>query len=142
MKKGVTLIIAVVAISVMSVLISAAAVVGSSSITSANFDEYVSQLNRVSDDVNQYYIENGKLPVTGEIVALESLGNYFINTVVEKGDDTEKLLVVDMARISDSTIKRGRSTIMSMDVFVVTENTHNIYYLKGFKYKSQLYFCN
>lgn len=28
------------------------------------------------------------------------------------------------------------------DVFLVTENTNNVYYLKGFKYRGKVYFNN
>lgn len=141
MKKGISLVIAVMAITVMTIIISAAAVVGNSSITSANFDEFISQINRVSDDVNEYYLSNNDLPVTGEIVALESLGNHFVSAVAEKEDDTDNLLVVDMKKINDSTLKNGMGTLISRDVFVVAQNSHNVYYLKGFNYKGKLYFC-
>lgn len=141
-KKGISLIIAVMAITVMSIIISAASVVGSSVITSANFDEFISQINRVSDNVNEYYISNNELPITGEIVALESLGNHFIKSVVENGDEGQNLLVIDMNKIKDSTIKNGIGKTISKDVFVVSEISHNVYYLKGFKYKDKLYFCD
>ena len=140
MKKGVSLVIVIIAISVMLILISAAAVVGSGAIASANFDEYISVLSRMSDNVNEYYVQNNILPVTKQVVSADSLGNEFSSALSKKGDLEERLYVVDMNKITDSTVKFGRGTIDSKDVFVVTENTHNVYYLKGMNYRSNIYF--
>lgn len=140
MKKGVSLLVVVVAITVMLILITSATVIGSGAIVTANYDEYVSELNRVSDNVNEYYIKNKVLPVTGEFVSSTSLGNEFLANIKEKGDSEENLLVVDFSKLNDSTVKKGSGTVASQDVYLVTENTQNIYYLKGFKYKSKVYF--
>ena len=140
MKKGVSLLVVVVAITVMLILITSATVIGSGAIVTANYDEYVSELNRVSDNVNEYYVKNNVLPVTGEVVSSTSLGNEFLANIKEKGDSEENLLVVDFSKLNDSTVKKGSGTVASQDVYLVTENTQNIYYLKGFKYKSKVYF--
>jgi Tfp pilus assembly protein PilE len=140
MKKGVTLLIVVVAITVMLILITSASVIGSGAITSANYEEYRSKLSRVSNNVNEYYVENQKLPITNEIVASSSLGDNFVANMKENGDISEKLFVVDMSLLNDSTITNGIGTVANQDVYLVTENTQNIYYLKGFKYKSKVYF--
>lgn len=42
--------------------------------------------------------------------------------------------------LEDATIKRGQGTVMDKNVFVVAENTNNVYYIKGFKYKGKVYF--
>ena len=44
MKKGFSLSTVVIAISIMLILISSVSVIGSSAISSANFDEYKSQI--------------------------------------------------------------------------------------------------
>ncbi|MEG0872712.1 MAG: hypothetical protein RSE00_01910 [Clostridia bacterium] len=142
MKKGMTLVIVTVAITVMLILITAASVIGSGAITTANFEEYNSTLSRVSNVVNEYYMENKELPVTGEVISAQSLGNDFLVNLKEKSDEQNPLFVVDMTKITDSTIKKGRGTISSQDVFLVTQNTQNIYYMKGFKYKSHVYYSN
>ena len=53
MKKGVTLLVVILAISIMLILISTASVIGSKSIITANFEEYNLVLQIVSDEVNE-----------------------------------------------------------------------------------------
>ena len=90
MRKGLSLSTLVIAVTVMLILISSVSVIGSSAINSANFEEYKSQIERVSDEVNIYSNENGSLPVTNQSIAINSLGNDFLEQVKENGDLTNK----------------------------------------------------
>lgn len=142
MKKGLSLSTVVIAISIMLILVSSVSVIGSSAITSANFEEYKSNIGRVSDEVNIYVTDNGTLPVTNEVIAINSLGQDFLNQVKENGDLANKFYLVDISKLNDYNIKKGRGNVENKDVFLVTENTNNVYYLKGFKYRGKVYFNN
>lgn len=140
MKKGISMLILVVAISVMTLLISSTIIVGSNSIKTANYQEFLSQLNRTYDSVNDYYIKNYKLPITGELISAGSLGDEFIEEISKRNDLQNKLYIVDVSLLNDSTIKKGRGDMNDKDLFVVAENTNNIYYIKGYKYKGKVHF--
>ncbi len=142
MKKGLSLSTVVIAISIMLILVSSVSVIGSSAITSANFEEYKSNIDRVSDEVNIYVTDNGTLPVTNEVIAINSLSQDFLNQVKENGDLANKFYLVDISKLNDYNIKKGRGNVENKDVFLVTENTNNVYYLKGFKYRGKVYFNN
>lgn len=142
MKKGLSLSTVVIAISIMLILVSSVSVIGSSAITSANFEEYKSNIDRVADEVNIYVTDNGTLPVTNEVIAINSLGQDFLNHVKENGDLANKFYLVDISKLNDYNIKKGRGNVENKDVFLVTENTNNVYYLKGFKYRGKVYFNN
>lgn len=142
MKKGLSLSTVVIAISIMLILVSSVSVIGSSAITSANFEEYKSNIDRVSDEINIYVTDNGTLPVTNEVIAINSLGQDFLNQVKENGDLANKFYLVDISKLNDYNIKKGRGNVENKDVFLVTENTNNVYYLKGFKYRGKVYFNN
>lgn len=142
MKKGLSLSTVVIAISIMLILVSSVSVIGSSAITSANFEEYKSNIDRVSDEVNIYVTDNGTLPVTNEVIAINSLGKDFLNQVKENGDLANKFYIVDISKLNDYSIKKGKGNVENKDVFLVTENTNNVYYLKGFKYRGKVYFNN
>ena len=142
MKKGLSLSTVGIAISIMLILVSSVSVIGSSAITSANFEEYKSNIDRVSDEVNIYVTDNGTLPVTNEVIAINSLGQDFLNQVKENGDLANKFYLVDISKLNDYNIKKGRGNVENKDVFLVTENTNNVYYLKGFKYRGKVYFNN
>jgi hypothetical protein len=140
MKKGVSLVTVIVAISIMMILISSVSVIGSSAISSANFEEYKSEIERVANEVNIYVNENNYLPVTNEVVDINSLGNEFIADVKEKNDLSNKFYVIDVSKLNDNNIEKGKGNLTDRDVFLVSENTNNVYYLKGFKYRGEIYF--
>lgn len=140
MKKGVSLLIVVVAISVMVILISTTIIFGTSSIKTAQYEEFLSQLNRVSSSLNEYTLQNNSLPVTNEVVSGVSLGDDFFAELISKKDENNRLYVIDIDLLRDGTVKRGYGTMKDKDVFVVAENTNNVYYVKGFKYKGKVYF--
>lgn len=142
MKKGLSLATVVVAISIMLILVSSVSVIGSSAISSANFEEYKSTIDRIADEVNIYITDNGNLPVTNEVIAINSLGKDFLNQVKENGDLANKFYIVDISKLNDYSIKKGKGNVENKDVFLVTENTNNVYYLKGFKYRGKVYFNN
>lgn len=142
MRKGLSLATVVVAISIMLILVSSVSVIGSSAISSANFEEYKSTIDRIADEVNIYITDNGNLPVTNEVIAINSLGKDFLNQVKENGDLANKFYIVDISKLNDYSIKKGKGNIENKDVFLVTENTNNVYYLKGFKYRGKVYFNN
>ena len=140
MKKGITMSVVLVAIVLMMLIISAATVVGTNAVSTANFEEFKSIISRVSDDINEYYVKNDELPVKNEIVATASLPQDMQSALSKNGDLDDKLYVVDMSKINDATLKKGRGTIESQDVFLVSETKQNVYYLKGYKYKSVVYY--
>ena len=140
MKKGFSLSTVVIAISIMLILISSVSVIGSSAISSDNFDEYKSQIERVSDEINIYINENGNLPIKNEEVDINSLGTDFLNQARENGDTTNKFYVIDISKLNDYSLKKGNGNVEDKDVFLVAENTNNVYYLKGFKYRGKVYF--
>ncbi len=140
MKKGVSLSIVVAAVAIMMILISSVSVVGSNAISSANFEEYKSEITRVSDEINIFITENNMLPVTNETISINSLGQDFLEQVKENGDLSNKFYVVDVSKLNDYNITKGKGTVSNKDVFLVAENTNNVYYLKGFKYRGDIYF--
>ncbi len=141
-KSGLTLIILITAIVVMMIIITSASVIGSNAIAAANFEEYKASLSRVQDNINVYYLTNGKLPITNEIVSGKSLGVNFYNNIIENGDENNRLYVVDISLVNNDTIRKGLGNVINKDVFLVAEKSHNIYYLKGFKFNGQVVYGN
>ncbi len=139
-KRGITLIILITASVIMMIIITSASVIGAGSISSANFEEYKASLSRVQDNVNVYYLENKALPITNEVVSSNSLGIEFYNNIVQNTDENNRLFVINSSLLNNETIKKGKGSVANKDVFLVAENSHNVYYLKGYKYKGQVYY--
>lgn len=140
MKKGVSLTTVVIAITVMMILIASVSVIGSSAINSANFEEYKSEIERVANEVNLYITENDTLPTTNEVISINTLESEFLNSLNENNDISNKLYVVDISKLNDYNLEKGKGTVSDKDVFVVAEDSNNVYYLKGFRYRGKVYF--
>lgn len=141
-KRGVTLLVVLTATIVMLIIMTSAAVIGAGAISSANLEEYKNGISRVQDNINEYYLEVGSLPVLNEVVAPNSLGSDFYEAVALNSDENNKLYVVNVALLSNDTIRNGRGTLKNQDVYLVAENTHNVYYVGGFSNRGKIYYSN
>lgn len=140
MKRGITVSILVVTIIVMFALVTTTTVVGTRAIQTAMYEEFLSKIERVSNDVNKYYVDNNSLPTTLEIIAKEGLPDEFKSELNTKNDATNNLFVIDMTKLRTESVNIGKGSVEDLDVFVVAENTNNIYYLKGIEYKGVEYY--
>lgn len=141
-KSGITLSVAVIATVLMVITISSASIIGSRAILTANFEEYKSELGRVSNNINEYYMSNKKLPVTNEVIDINTVDTGLKNTITKNGDINDVMYVVDITAIADASIENGIGTVASKDVYLVSAKSQNVYYLKGFKYNGNIYYNN
>jgi len=139
-KKGVTTTVVVLAVVIMFIILTTATVTGSRNIDTVNYEEYMSQLTRVANGVNEYVVKNNELPVTGQIVAKANLTEDLTNELTENGDLNNDLYVVDISKLDVNNVNKGTGTIDDRDIFLVAENTNNIYYYKGYKFRGTMYY--
>ena len=140
MKKGITISILVVTIVLMFIIVTTATVVGTRTIQTAAYEEFLSKVERVSNDVNKYIIGNDELPTTMEIVAKEGLPTALVTEINRNNDSSNNLFVIDMTKLKTESVNIGKGTVQDMDVFIVAENTNNVYYLKGIEYRGTTYY--
>ena len=139
-KKGVTTTVIVLAVIIMFIILTTATVVGSRNIDTVNYEEYMSQLTRVSNSVNEYIVKNDELPTLGQIVAKANLTEDLTNEITANGDTNNDLYVVDMSKLDVNNVKKGTGSIDDRDIFLVAENSNNIYYYKGYKFRGTMYY--
>lgn len=140
MKNGITISVLVITVILMFTIATTATVAGIRTIQTASYEEFLSKIERVYNDVNQYVVANKALPITFEIIAKEGLPNALKAEINRNKDAANTLFVVDMTKLRTESVNIGRGSISDMDVFIVAENTNNIYYLKGVEYKGQVYY--
>lgn len=139
-RRGITFSVVVIAIAIMFVIISTSSVIGMNVISTSNFEKYKSNISKVCDEVNYYYIENNNLPTTLEAIVTDSLDENFKVALSNNNDFNDTLFVVDINKLNDPSIENGTGNIYDQDVFLVAKNSQNVYYLKGYKYKSNVYY--
>lgn len=139
-KSGITLTVLAVSIAVMLLLITASTIIGSGYVNDARYDGFKTMISVVSDNINAYLLENGELPTNNESVLYNSFDASFAKEVEKKGDQYNRLFIVDVTKLNNYTINEGKGNTTNGDVFLIAENSNNIYYLKGFKYKDKIYY--
>ena len=140
MKKGITISILVVTVILMFTIATTATVVGTRTIQTALYEEFLSKIERVYNDVNKYVVDNKVLPTTSEIIAKEGLPSGLKEELNNKKDASNNLYVVDMTKLKTESVNIGNGSVEDMDVFIVAENTNNVYYLKGVEYRGKTYY--
>ncbi len=142
-RQGITMTILAISIAIMLLLLTSSVIIGSGYISDAKLDDFKTMVTVASNSINAYKLENGTLPTlsSNDSILYNNYTSDFANEVIEKGDSKNKLYVVDVNKLNDfSNIKNGRGTVSNKDVFVVAENSNNVYYLKGYKYKGKMYY--
>jgi len=139
-KRGVTTAVISLAVVIMFIILTTATVVGSRNIDTVNYEEFKSQLTRVSNTVNEYYLKNDELPVTGEIVAKANLPEALTNEIDMNGDLNNDLYIIDMSKLDINNVTRGNGNLDDRDLFLVAEESNNIYYYKGYKFRKTMYY--
>jgi len=72
-----------------------------------------------------------------QIIAKETLGSEFYQSMIQYGDQENDLYVIYIEQLEDPTLQfLGKEK----DTFLVAENTHHIYSINGFTYRSKIYF--
>lgn len=140
MKKGITISTLSVAIVIMLILVSVSSVAGIRAIRTAAYEEFTSKMVRLADDVNLYVKKNGELPVKNEIVSRAGMNEELTALLKNNGDENNMLYVLDLAKLTSVSINMGNGTTENLDVFLVADNTYNVYYLKGYEYKGIKYY--
>ena len=140
MKRGITVSTLSIAIVIMLILVSVSTVAGIRAIKTASYEEFTSKMLRLSDDVNIYVKKNGTLPVKNEIVSQAGMNTVLKELIANNGDTNNTLYVLDLNKLTTESINMGEGNTENLDVFLVAENTNNVYYLKGFEYKGVRYY--
>ena len=139
-KRGVTTMVIVLAVLIMFIILTTATVIGSRNIDTVNYEEFVSQINRVSNSVNEYVVKNDEMPITSSVIAKAGLTEDFRQELEENGDLDNDLYVIDMTKLNVDNVSKGKGDISNRDIFVIAENTNNVYYYKGYKFRNTVYY--
>ena len=89
---------------------------------------------------NEYFLENGELPIYLEAVLPASLNENFKSSLSMNNDINDKLYVVDVSKLNDPSVENGIGNLENQDVYLVAEKSQNVYYLMGYKYKEGVYY--
>ncbi len=123
-----------------------------------NLTNLYSDIDNLSDKVGNYYATYGKIPAF-EKAGLDAIIQEKWGTKEEPQqdspvgeNDTGKFLVIDLNAIENLTLNYGRAfntiegksqvTSEDTDLYIINENSHNVFYLQGIKVDEHTYYTN
>lgn len=148
-KSGISLVVLVITIIVM-IILTAVTVMGISNVLIGVYeDDFVTELTTIKDKVKEYNITTGKLPVDENIqYTLDNVLALHIDATKQSklseeitlnNDNNNTFYELDVDLLGIELDERGLKKTEN-DVFLITSNTMNVYYLEGAEIEDGFYF--
>ena len=150
-QKGVSIASLVIIIIIMIILSSAVVITLSSLQENSKRVTFAKELKTIQDKVVEYYSVYGDLPISEDANAKQYTANEYIS-VVDVGADilydeitlnndiAETFYQINLQKIDVKDTSRGAGNKGEDDIYLMTEKTHHVYYLKGYKVSDDRYF--
>lgn len=153
-EKGVTLVALGIAIIVLVILTNLILYNTNDSMYIKRLESLTNDLQNLRDKVSDFYNQYGKIPATVEYTNVDQLRN-----VLSTKNDTGKFYVIDLQAIPNVTLNYGKdyeqikqiqekasqnNTSINQaevngytDLYIINENSHHIFYVKGVEIKEK-----
>ena len=148
-KSGISLVVLVVTIIVLLIISSSVLYISADASNNAKLMSLASDLQQVEDLITEYYLTNNELPIVNEAIydeatlvsSIEKGQNDLLKEITMNGDKDCLFLKVDLSKLNiDSTSRGLQQNGDESDIFVISQNTFNVYYLRGQKVGKKYYF--
>lgn len=141
-KRGVSLIVVIIAIAIILVISATAVFEGKSILTKAKKRELATDFYLMSKAISDYEFANSKLPVssTVSLPVPEDAKEQFQNEPDLNNSGKIELKYIDYSKLNTENLVRGLSKEGADDRYAVSEWTGRLYYLKGEKIGNDVYY--
>ena len=154
-KRGIVLASLLVSIIILSIIAGMVMFVGTDIVKNAKIAAFAKDLTAVYDSSLEYYTVNGDIPVLTDgrsytaieyQNAIEGLTNssYYssLKTEIEQNLDTDAVFYeIDISKLGIESTEYGVSGEEN-DFYLISNNSHYIYYFKGFDANGEIYFSS
>ena len=154
-KRGVSLISLVVITIVLVMLSGLVTYMSTDMIIDSKKVAFKKNMETLSDAVEEYYAVNGDIPVLSEgavftkaeyeSLVSEDYGTKYSQAlaleIIENGDENSTFYEVDISKIGIKDLNYGTGEDEN-DIFLIANDSHLVYYLKGMKIKDDIIFSS
>ncbi len=129
-QKGITIFSLLLIIVIMAILASIAIKNIDTGKDISDYNKMCADIELLTNKVQAYYREHNTLPTTGSGITRSELGwnnSYF------PFRDGQYYYLLDYSKLYNVTLNFGGGNLSNRDVYVINEQSHAIYYLKGVK---------
>ena len=90
----------------------------------------------IENKILVYYDNNKTLPTKGDVLSIKS---YLGGQATNRDGDTYHQ--IDMSKLNNITLNYGGGDINNKDIYVINDQSHEVYYLKGIIYDGDTYYA-
>lgn len=129
-QKGITLAMLLITIIIIAILGSV--VISNMDIGTdiRNYNYMIADIELLESKIMTYYNKKGGIPTTGNLVTVSFSGS---------SRDNENYYQIDISQLYNITLNYGGGTVDNGDIYIINEQSHNVYYLKGVEYEGTTY---
>ena len=135
-QRGVTLIILVITIMIIAILTGV--IVGriDTGVDVKNYNYMCADIELLKNKVMIYYNENEEIPIKGNAFnAKTTLGSQ------ASSRDNDNYYAIDLNKLYNITLNYGGGTTSNGDIYIVNEQSLEVYYLNGVKFEGITYYA-
>lgn len=143
-NKGISLVSLVITIAVMLIIASISINMSLDRFEINNYNKMINDLELLENKVSNYYLKYNTIPI-----ARDNENNVikYTYTTLNFDEENKNYYIIDLRALDEGVSlnygKDGFENInASNDVYIINEQSHNIYYVKGIEMKGKYYYSN
>lgn len=150
-NKGISLVSLTIAVTIMLIMSTILIYNSETGVEISDLNKMYTDIKNLDRKISVYYAELGGIPVlrNGNEIIEYPIDNLSILEQCKNPNDNDKYYIIDLDAIDNITLNYGRDyyTIVNnlvvsdeKDVYIINEQTHTIYYVKGIKQDEKNYY--
>lgn len=138
-EQGITLITLIITVLLLMIVTGVLVMNSHTSLQLSNLTRLQNDIEAINNRVASYYVKNGELPIYQDDVKSKSELLSVLNDMsINDGDTYYTIDIEELGNISLNYGKAYQST-STTDKYIINEETHVVYYLKGIHYEGKEY---
>ena len=135
-KRGITLVALVITITIMGIILGIAISNIDIGADIRNYNNMCADIELLEAKVRDYYNNHRDIPKAGEAIS----GVKGILDEQANSKDNENYFQIDLSQIINVTLNYGGGDVSNRDIYIINEQSHEIYYLKGTTLDGTIYY--
>lgn len=136
-QRGITLVILIITVIIISILASVTIIHFDSGTDIRNYNYMCADIELLEDKILVYYNKNnGRIPTKGP--AIDNVKANLQGQASSK--DNDNYYQIDVNKLSNITLNYGGGTLEDRNIYIVNEQSLEVYYLKGIQYEENTYY--
>ena len=134
-QAGITLTTLMITIVVLSILVAIVVRHVDTGTDLRNYNYMKADIDLLYSKIMTYYNENNSIPTTGDAFnAKTTLGGQ------ASSRDNDNYYQIDLSQLYNITLNFGGGTLQNGDIYIINEQSHEVYYLKGVVVDNEKYY--